>query len=535
MKITFVDLGSPPRVEINEPLGIESIFGNLFSRFEENIEGNIYISSVTTATIEELLKCDLIGFSTNIGSYSILEKYLSNLIQSKSLESLPVILLGGSIATFASRDLLKKYPFVICVRGEGENAVKSIVDILMKYSNNAFQIFPNRELARIPNLVFLNHDGNIVETETLVENLGSLHLPSRLTIDKVIKHMGVVRAETSRGCPFGKCHFCAVGSKYGNSLWRPIPIDRVIQDFRSVSSSGARSVYISDDDFLGTSLERINSLCDSIILEKAQKRINPNMNFFVSTQVNSILGEKLGGVTKSIKTLKKMRNAGFREIFIGIESGSREQMHRYGKGTTIKKSIQAINIIQSAGIDVDIGFIMFDKFMSLSQLQENVQFLRSAALFSHDANLLKTLRFQPQTRLSDDLLKAGIITDNLLDINNLEYPYEFEDKKIRLAYLAYQEWANPMKTLYYEIQAAYRGEVPSENIRMKLKKVLGSLREIDMKFLESIISLITISQSFSNINLVSIKINLTTQRQKLVIKAKEYLEEYHGTSLPYEI
>lgn len=527
MKLTLVDLGSPPRIEVNEPLGLESILGNLYASFGEVVKGNIVLSQISDIKIEELLKSDVIGFSTNIGSYELLNEYMLNLLNHGGVvENLPLILLGGSIATFAAKDLLQQYPFAVCVRGEGESAVRNIVDILLRSEGQYSNILSNQELNQIPNLSFINDIGNLVETKSIIENLDDLAIPSRLFISEIIKYRGIARAETSRGCPFGKCRFCAVASKYGDPLWRPMPIDRVIADFRNISSAGALSVYLSDDDFFGTSLERVNLLCDSIIAEKAQDKINPDLNFFISTRVNSILGEKLGGISKSIETLKKMKQAGFREIFIGIESGSKEQIHRYGKGTTVDKSIQAINLIRSLDMSVDIGFIMFDKFMNISQLQTNIQFLKDANLFSHEANLLKILRIQPRTLLSDDLRAEGIITDDLLDINDLKYPYEFEDPKVGWIYKAYQEWESPMKNLYYNLQAASRGEVPSEEIRSKLKMVLGQLREIDMTFLETIVPIST-RFPISSASLDIVSIDLHDKRQRLVTTAKKYLDEYY--------
>lgn len=530
MKIALVDLGSPPRVEINEPLGIESLLGNLLSHFGDKVEGKLYSTQIIEKiSVEELLCNDVIGFSISIGSYDLLDEYINDLLNHWGKADLPIILLGGSIATFAAKELLGKYPFVICVRGEGESSLNRIIDILIKLDKK-HEITTVEELHKVPNLSFINSEGTLEETDSVIEDLSALNIPSRLLLPEIIQHRGIARAEASRGCPFGRCKFCAVASKYGDALWRPIPIDRVVEDLKVISDIGALSVYFSDDDFFGTSLERINSLCEFIVNEKSRKTINPNLNFFVSTRINSVLGEKLGGINKSKETLKRMKIAGFREIFLGIESGSKEQIRRYGKGTTNDKSIQAINLIKSQDISIDIGFIMFDKFIDIPQLQANIEFLKIANLFDHEANLLKILRIQPQTPIEDEFLSEGLITHNSLDINNLKYDYEFEDTNVRWVYKLYQEWEKPMKPIYYQVQAASRGEVPSENIRSKLKWVLGSLRKVDMTFLERCISY---ASAASNSVMKSYTDNpletndLADEREKLKVLAEQYLKEYY--------
>lgn len=71
-----------------------------------------------------------------------------------------------------------------------------------------------------------------------------------------------------------------------------------------------------------------------------------------------------------------LAKSGVERVFIGVESGSKQQLKRYGKGTTPEQNIIALRLLSALGIQLRIGFIMFDQMMKgFEDIKENLHFL----------------------------------------------------------------------------------------------------------------------------------------------------------------
>jgi len=91
--------------------------------------------------------------------------------------------------------------------------------------------------------------------------------------------------------------------------------------------------------------------------------------------------------------MQNLVSSGFTSMLLGVESGSRTLLGQLSKGSTLNGSEWAIELCRSFGIDPEIGFLMFVPGSTLSDLGENLDFLRkntlldrldrTANLFSH--------------------------------------------------------------------------------------------------------------------------------------------------------
>jgi len=175
-----------------------------------------------------------------------------------------------------------------------------------------------------------------------------------------------------------------------------------------------------------------------------------------------------------------------REIFLGVESGSADQIRRYGKSATATQNMRAINLLNNLGIQTDIGFIMFDPEMSLEDLKYNVAFIRHAGLANHDARMNKKVRIEPFTEFEQEMRERGIIGREL-DINDVTFPYEMQDERVRLVYGRFSAWERIAEKVVYRLQARSMGECVSEEERLRDKRYLGFFRQLDLEFLEACI------------------------------------------------
>jgi len=476
VKILFIDLGTP-REEYNEPIGIELLASCLKNKSNDALLSfDLKWAKIDKDYYKELNKqYNVIGISVNLGTlrelnfiYTMLKKYKNKMI-----------VLGGTVPTFAYKELLKKFPDVICVIGEGEFSFTEICRNFEKIHQNFSY------LKKIPNLAF-NLDGQMVETDRYVEDLNNSTHPLRAFIKKIKELGGIARVEASRGCPWSKCSFCCVNKKYNFSKWRPFPIEYVIKELIILSEYGILSPYFTDEDFFAGDYQRSLSLANQIIDLKNKELIHPNMNFFISARINDIIRKE------SALLLSTWKKAGLREIFIGLESGVKNQLERYQKAASPDRNAKAINILKNYGFQLDLGYIFFDPEMSYQDLIENINYMKSLNISSHDSRSIKQLRLQPYTDISNKY-KDNFITGEL-DVDNLRFPVKYKEQRIADIIFNFEEWEKKTLPLTYKVQGRSRGEVPSEEYRLKLKKYLGKSREIDLCALE----IIAISTNINN-------------------------------------
>ena len=179
-----------------------------------------------------------------------------------------------------------------------------------------------------------------------------------------------------------------------------------------------------------------------------------------------------------------LKKAGLREIFIGIEAFSKNQLKRFGKKANIDTNKFALNKLHEVGFQIDIGYILFDPYMNFEELEENIKYLEKLTLNTFDSRSLKKLRIQPKTPIEKTY--SSVVTGPL-DFDNLMYPYKFQDSKVQVAIDIYEQWEEPYKQQTYLLQADSRGEVRDEELRINLRKKLGEIRGIDFKALKTIV------------------------------------------------
>ncbi|SHH94650.1 B12-binding domain-containing radical SAM protein [Desulfofustis glycolicus] len=480
MKITLIDTGSP-RNELNEPLAIELLCGNLNFQHQENIDVALFYDEIRKVKGSEFLKeqPSLIGISTKNGSFDRLQEIIESIRKIEN-NARPIIIVGGVIATFASKEILEIFPEVICVIGEGEDALVGVVKIILKHGHqnqeNVKNILAKQD---IPNLFFML--GNtFFETNRKTCDLNQLLKPNRYFLGEIIKSNGIVRAESSRGCPWNMCSFCTIKYKYNNSYWRPLPISYVIEDLIDISKHSPRMVYYTDEEFIGPNPERFYEICHQIIDKKASGLIRQNINFFISTSVKSVL--TILKDTNMSTILSNMKKAGFTDIFLGVESGSPSQLKRYTKNHTVEESTKAIRLLSD--FNVDYGFIMFDPDTTVNELRENITFLTENSLQTHDARMTKRLRIVPKTKLWWRFFEdqKGYVK---FDINELELVTNFSSSTVASIHYYFKKFEDNTLSIANMLQSKSRGEIEVDEKRTNLRKKLGKLREENLLFLDA--------------------------------------------------
>ncbi len=489
IKIMLINHVARPE-EINEPLGIEVLSGQIYADFSGLVETRLFFIHSPEEQRElqntmESYRPHLIGISSKKNKVdAMLETYM----HASRLDPKPLVMIGDQLSTLASDEVLKIAPTAICVRGEGEGALNGVVkELLRKRKDNlSFEALSREVLEKdIPNCALIR-DGNLHRTTGRMVDVSTAAPPDRAFINRAVSEGWIIHAEASRGCPWSRCSFCYINQKYhGLQPWRPMPIDSVIFDLEVLSSAGTNIVWYTDEDFVGPDLDRIWKLGEAIIEAKAIGRINPTMAFFVSSSAKTILRhDKIlkdsGGAPKLLRHLHK---AGVKELFLGIESGCNSQLQRYDKGISADANIKAINIVRESGIELDLGFIPFDPWTTLDELEGNLDFLRRANLIHQPVRLMKNILITPGTPLANRYAKEHPETH--IDLNELTLDYKFHDERVALiAELVKRRWSVNSSAIY-RLQTTRRVVSPTEPEREVATKRLCEARTDDYEFVNN--------------------------------------------------
>lgn len=488
MRILLLDLGTQ-REEYNEPLGLEILHACL-ENLNYSIESLIkWYPESGLPNSSEVGNCDLIAVSVNSGTLSRLDKLLTVV---RGCKKRPTVIVGNTLSTFAFEKILELYPEVICVRGEGEISLPALVNM---FSINS--LIQWNELSKIPNLAF-SIKGKIITTSRRVVDLTTIPAPNRAFTKFLAMNGGISRIENSRGCSWSKCSFCCVKEKYGVESWRPFPISYIINQLEILGEQSRLNVYFTDEDFFGGEFERAIVLAKEIFHAKKQGSIPPDQNFFISILARDVLDPS------GYEALVELKKAGLREVFVGVESGCDEQLKRFRKNANARINMESLQLLKNIGLQIDIGFIMFDPLMTMDELLINVQFLEDIEI-EVDSRFAKSLRLQPFTVMEIDSSKA--IT-GILDYDELMYPYRFLDEKVDRVFKNFSIWDNEQKAHIHAIQAELRGEgaVKSKSLT---RKCLAMLRKLDYKVLTT-----TIENVQGEIDVNEYLVNMVSFRQE---------------------
>src|SRR3990172_2614556 len=149
----------------------------------------------------------------------------------------------------------------------------------------------------------------------------------------------------TRGCPY-HCEFCSVTPLFGSKP-RTKTTEQIIAELDSFYNLGWRgSTFFVDDNFIANKRYLKTELLPAII--KWQKN-KVGIPFYTAASITIADDEQL---------MQMMVDAGFDQIFIGIETPNEESLAECGKKQNKSRNlIEDVKRIQRAGLQVQGGFI----------------------------------------------------------------------------------------------------------------------------------------------------------------------------------
>ena len=171
---------------------------------------------------------------------------------------------------------------------------------------------------------------------------------------------------TSSGC-VGACSFC--GSL--RRKWSGRDPQSIVKEIENIRKQfHIRNFLFADSSFEDpgkSGKKRINKFLDLLQMTKEKYAFSANIRAetFKKSDPEDVL------------LLKKMKNLGFSQLFIGIESGNDKDLKLYNKRSTVKDNNEIILLLKSCNIMPFWGFIMFNPYSTLESLKTNFLFLQN--------------------------------------------------------------------------------------------------------------------------------------------------------------
>lgn len=371
-------------------LGIASLAGNIDSDHEVYLidlirkRGSVrkYLSRTLTR-----INPEVVGLSSMTWQFPTCMK-LIRLI--KSLLPQCKIVIGGYHATLMYQEIADSEDGELIdfiVRGEGEEVFRRLLGALSGTD----------KLEDIPGLSHRRNGRFVHNPRGELLDLATLKLPvrdrRRLTWGYHVMNRSVEVIETSRGCT-RNCNFCSIRHMYGRAF-RPFPIERILADIDDIYyQRKCRRIFVSDDNMV-LSVKRVMELCQAII-----DRGYRGLHFIVQADCLTM--------SKNEEMVRIMARAGFKSVFLGIESVSKKNLAAAQKGDIVTASRRAVELCHTYGIMVVGGMIFGFPDDTEEEIIANYRFLQSIGV---DSPYCQILTPYPKTGIRQQLLEAELVVN----------------------------------------------------------------------------------------------------------------------------
>jgi len=257
-----------------------------------------------------------------------------------------VVVVGGCHASAIPVETLNEFNnFDFVVVGEGESTFVELLKFLRD---------EGKSLTAIKGIVYRQDDGKTEFTgrKDFIYELDSIPYPAWQKFPKTDYYPVM----TSRGCPFD-CNFCM--HIMGKKIRYRTPLNVVDEIEKDIRHFHARRITFRDDTFTFDK-ERINGICDLII----KKRLNNNIEFDANTNVKVV----------SYSMFKKMKEAGFKKIAFGVESGNNDILKRMRKNINKDEIRQAVSLAKKAGLETTAYYILGHPYETKETVWDTIKF-----------------------------------------------------------------------------------------------------------------------------------------------------------------
>lgn len=282
----------------------------------------------------------------------------------------------GTIAENLHEKLLIRDFADVVIMGEPE---ETVVELATRYP----------DLSGVKGVAYRTPDGSVVcnAPRPLIKDLNALPPPyrgfgnQRRYWDIPFFGQPTACVLPARGCPFG-CIYCAQWQGYQQTYRKRSPESVVDEIECIVAKHGIRCINFHDPTF-NVDADFNRGLCEEIIRRKLA------IEWFCSARADLVKED----------VLSLMKRSGCIEIQYGVESADDSILDYLGRGTTIDRIREGIELTRKVGIPFSLYCIFGSKMETKQTIEKTMQFVRDVKPLFVSFNVLTPL---PGSRLFMD-------------------------------------------------------------------------------------------------------------------------------------
>lgn len=325
----------------------------------------------------------------------------------------PIICLYGLYAVLNAEYLLEN-GVDFCIGGEFEAPLTALVETLELHSqNNSLHSTLNVQIEGV-----IQPGAN---ARPLLRRL-LFAVPSRDTLPALekyahLEHKGEHRltgyVEASRGCVH-LCTHCPIPPVYDGRFF-VIPREIVLEDIRRQVNAGATHITFGDPDFL-------NGPTHSLRIIRAMHEEFPHLTFDFTAKIEHILEHR--------KIFPELAALGCLFMISAVESLSDTVLEILSKGHKHEDIVEALKIVQNAGIALRPTWVMFTPWTTLDDYTNVLEFLDTHNLIDHVDPVQYAIRLLiPPGSI---LLECPAVKPYLGSLNQASFSYEWRHPDPRM-------------------------------------------------------------------------------------------------------
>jgi radical SAM superfamily enzyme YgiQ (UPF0313 family) len=305
------------------------------------------------------------------------------------------VVLGNVMASLNYERVFAHYDcFDYVGLGDGEVAVTELYEAVASGARDT----------AVPGIASQDAGGKPVATPPKLHALDELPPPARDELPAVLEAGFSAAVYSTRGCPY-RCTFCGTGAisdMLGKDSYRSRSVESVVDEIeRLVRDFGIDHVSITDDLFLSKHPDmqaRAHEFADEML----RRRVD--VTFMIDARMDSV---------QDFSLYDKLYAAGLRRVFIGIETGSREQLIAYRKRSVRadEDAGEKLRALEDRGIEIVPGTIMFHPTVTPKELRETARLLRSLT-YKTPRKFLDRITAYPGTPLHAEYEAKGLLTQD---------------------------------------------------------------------------------------------------------------------------
>ena len=303
----------------------------------------------------------------------------------------------------------------VLVWGEGGQWVEAINRIFHRPEGRVHS--DGRPTILIPEAIAAQQPGqrHALNDRDVFKELGPTPPPRWDLVD--IRDYRTLMMQTTVGCRF-RCDFCDI-IQFNGGFTRPKTLESVRGELEALMELGYRGgIFTVDDNFIGNP-EAIEAILHVMI--EFQRENDYPFTFFTQASLDL-------GTPKLAHLLPLMKQAGFDQVFLGIENPDPAALKGMNKKQNIKVDIaETVTKLQSEGIEVMAGFIFGGDEDTIETADAIASFAEQVAIPSAMAGMLTPV---PHTPLAERLRAEGRLMEAEFSGNNTDDAVQFVPSKM---------------------------------------------------------------------------------------------------------